>query len=77
MYTMCSIGGGSVPASPVYAKQPEPVAEEPKMDTEDRGVGKEQDAGTRAKSRGTRALRTDLGINTGGGVGLGIPKNNV
>lgn len=69
---MCRIKTPSVVSSvPSYAPAPEPVQEEPKLDTEDKGLSSET-ANNRAKRRGARALRTDLGIGSSA-TGLGVP----
>lgn len=63
-----------MPQTPVYAKAPEPIVEEPVLEEEDKKLTSE-DASTQAKRKGARALRTDLGF--GGaqslGSGLGVP----
>lgn len=73
---MCKIGGGtpdyskSVPATPVYAPEPEKIAEEPVMDAEDKQLSSES-ASVRAKRKGARGLRTDLGFGGSASAGLG------
>ena len=68
---MCRIKTPSVPAAPSYAPAPEPVQEEPKLDTEDKTLSNDT-ADQRARRRGARALRTDLGIGSRA-TGLGVP----
>ena len=64
----------SMPPNPVYAQpqaNPEP---EPVLDTEDKHTGNDN-ANVRARRRGARALRADLGIGADQpkNTGLGIP----
>ena len=71
---MCSLSTPKAPPMPVYAPAPPPPEPEPVMDTIDRALDNET-ASTRAKRRGARGLRTDLGIpEQTKGVGLGIPQ---
>lgn len=71
---MCRIKTPKPPPSPVYAPPPDNPEPEPVLDTEDKGLSSES-ANNRAKRRGARALRTDLGINSGQpqNTGLGVP----
>lgn len=73
---MCRISTPKVPPAPVYAPAPPPPEPEPTLAADDKTLSNEN-ASVRAKRRGARGLRTDLGITSSDGsegVGLGIPK---
>ena len=72
---MCSVKSPSIQsaaAAPTYAPAPEQIATEPTMADEDKGLTNKKSE-VRSKRRGARALRTDLGINSNSGTGLGVP----
>lgn len=58
---MCSIKTPRIPPAPVYATPPSNPEPEPVFDAEDKNLSGDT-ANVRAKRRGARALRTDLGI---------------
>lgn len=65
---MCQMSTPTV-ATAAYAPEPEPIADEPVLDTEDKQLDGDT-ANVRAKRRGARALRTDLGIGSPANTGL-------
>lgn len=65
---MCKLSTPDTPAVAAYAPEPEPIADEPVLDAEDAKLDGDT-ANVRAKRRGARSLRTDLGIsNTATGL---------
>ena len=71
---MCRIKTPKMPPNPVYATPPSNPAPEPVFDAEDKYVSNDT-ANVRAKRRGARSLRTDLGIGADQArtTSLGIP----
>ena len=71
---MCRMKTPSMPPNPVYAQPPANPEPEPVLDTEDKHTSNDT-ANVRARRRGARSLRTDLGIGADQpkNTGLGIP----